>query len=1079
LLLINSVVMLEQQIEGFRLSPQQKHLWLLQQKDNVASVENSDPYRVSVAILIAGKVDLNALKTAFQKVIDRYEILRTSFHCLPGMTVPLQVIDDLYQISISECSFSGNVDSFIARLDNSPLRIETGIPLATNLVNLSSEKHLLVISLSALIADGRSTDLLLSEIASCYSQIVDGKEIEEAGMQYADIAEWQNEILENSDSKSGRDYWKNCQSKVNLWLENSPSDRLSFQPQVTKFHLEDAASIRLAARQCGIDCADFLLAAWQVLLWKISSRSPITISVAIDPRKYAELERSLGLLTKYLPLQSEVTQEQSFATVASQAHRLKAEAEEWQEYFSGLPNTEKNLLPADYPIGFEYQTVSPKIETDGVSFAIYQQYACLDRLKLKLTCLENDAGLDIELHYDPQVFKPEDINSLRERWQILLKGAIANPEIAIGKLEVTSELERKKLLIEFNQTETNYQQDKCIDRLFAEIVERSPDAVAVVCDSEQLTYSQLNAKSDRVASYLQECGISSETPIALCVERSLDAIVGMLGILKAGAAYLPLDSAMPAARLNSILEDAQPQLLLTQPHLNERFSLDICPVISISEAVSTSNPKNITLSPHFIAYIIYTSGSTGNPKGIAVEHRQLLNYLYGILECLNLPVGSSFATVSTLAADLGNTAIFPALATGGCLHVISSDRVMDAEALAAYFENSPVDCLKIVPSHLDALLNSPRAKSILPRQRLVLGGEALSWDLIDRLGQLGAKCQIINHYGPTETTVGVLTYPIGKRDIRSATVPIGKAIANTQIYLLDEYLQPVPIGVAGEIYIGGASVARGYWRNPELTAEKFIKNPFSTYKSVGAQSLAPKTRDLIYKTGDLARYLPDGNLEFLGRIDNQVKIRGFRIELGEIEAALQQHPDITRAVVMAREDTGLVAYLIASQDRDWRGFLSSQLPDYAIPSAFIKLAVLPLTPNGKVDWQRLPAPERIKSNFVPPRTDIEQNIADIWSQVLRIEQIGIEDSFFDLGGHSLSATQVISRLRQFFQLDLPLRYLFDFPTIGQLSEVITQKLAEQVDSEAIAQMLAELEQLSPTEVEEVLAQQGGKRHERP
>ncbi|MBW4617801.1 MAG: amino acid adenylation domain-containing protein [Cyanosarcina radialis HA8281-LM2] len=1150
--------MQEKLLEGFRLSPQQKHLWLLQSQFDEPQRHKEHkgqamPYRVQFGILMEGKLDIKALEIALQKAIDRHEILRTKFDCLPGMTIPLQVIDESYQLSIDECHLDDEeveIDLFLEKVRRSIFSSESC--LQVNLVTLASKKYLLIISLSALMADRISIEILLKEIADLYCHILEGKEIDESPMQYADIAEWQNELLANPDSELGKQYWQKQDfsylRQSSLWFEDSQSDCLDFQPRFLTLKLAGnvAEKMQAIAHKNCVHRPDVLLAIWQVLLWKIIQQPNLIIATASDGRKYAELERSLGLLTKYLPLHFQLEKDLTFTDALQQANRLITEANEWQEYFNWEEIIEPDLPAADYPIGFEYQKVADKFDLAGISFSIYQQYACSERLKLKLTCLESSDRLIAEFHYDTGVFAAEDIANLAQQFETLLDSAIANPEVAIGELEILSESDRHRLLVEFNQTQADYPQDKCIHQLFEEWVERSPNSIAVVFENDRLTYQELNDRSDRLANYLQQLGVRAETLVAIWIERSLDAIVGILGILKAGAAYLPLDPAMPAVRLNLILEDSQPALLLTQPDLVTQFSQNTTPVISLSEVedrefrnqLKTQNStisvgvgeafgeKSLLdrnkLSPECfapttlknLAYVIYTSGSTGVPKGIAVEHRQLINYLYGILERLALPPGSSFATVSTFAADLGNTAIFPALCTGGCLHIIDRDTAMDAEALAAYCDSHPIDCLKIVPSHLAALLNSPFGKSILPRQRLVLGGEVATWDLIDRVRQLSDECQIINHYGPTETTVGVLTYAVASPDPRSTTVPIGKAIANTQIYILNEYLQPVAIGVPGEIYIGGASLARGYWQKLELTAEKFIQNPFLGTEIVGAQGLAPLQEtwgNLLYKTGDLARYLPDGNIEFLGRIDNQIKIRGFRIELGEIEAVLEQHPDVVQAVVTVREDVQgdfqagdnpksdpplpplkkgggiqnpksndkcLVAYLIPSQKpapsiSDLRSFLNSKLPDYMMPSVFVMLEAFPLTPNGKVDRSQLPAPDRVQKTFVAPRNDIEQKIAGIWSEVLSLDRVGIDDNFFDLGGHSLSATQIVSRLRQAFQIQLPLRYLFDFPTVADLGAIVAQKLAEQTDSEVLAQMLAELEELPEEEIKEVLAHQGG------
>ncbi|MEG4093098.1 amino acid adenylation domain-containing protein, partial [Microcoleus sp. Pol12B4] len=553
-----------------------------------------------------------------------------------------------------------------------------------------------------------------------------------------------------------------------------------------------------------------------------------------------------------------------------------------------------------------------------------------------------------------------------------------------------------------------------------------------------ITYRELNDRANQLAHHLQNLGVEPEVVVGICLDRSLETIVGMLGILKAGAAYLPIDPATPADRKALMLEDARVQVLITQQRLAESLPKTQVNIVCIDTDIPTvSASYTPRASSENLAYVIYTSGSTGTPKGVAIEHGQLLNYLYSIQEKLNLPSGASFATVSTFAADLGNTAIFPALCSGGCLHIVSQERATDPEALGEYFRRHSIDCLKIVPSHLAALLTSSQAESILPRKRLILGGEAASWELIQEIRKINPDCLIFNHYGPTEATVGVLTYQVYGEELKgiSETVPLGRPIANTQIYLLDSHLQPVPVGVPGELHIGGSSLARGYLNRPELTAEKFIPNPFG----------APEAH--LYKTGDLARYLPDGNIEFIGRIDNQVKIRGFRIELGEIEAALGQHPDIAQAVVVAREDAPgekrLVGYFVSDRKQapsssELRRFLATKLPEYMVPWAFVTLKSLPLTPNGKVDRRSLPEPDsaraKLEGTFAEPRTPAEETIAQIWGQLLEVEKVGIYDNFFELGGDSISSIRIVAKINQ-AGLRVTPKQLFECPTVAELAAV--------------------------------------------
>ncbi|MEG3918368.1 amino acid adenylation domain-containing protein [Microcoleus sp. T3_A4] len=1069
-------------IEGFRLSPQQRHLWRLQQ-NNPKQI-----YRVRGGILISGNLDKKILKKALQNVVNRHEILRTSFHCLSGMTLPLQAIASIGEVPISEHNLSGlspeeqesKIEALFQQLNLLAFDFERGPLWHISLVTLAQDKHLLLGNFSALIADSVTLKNFTRELSLSYSAYTCQEEAAYEPMQYADIAEWQNELLESEETASGKEYWRklNLESWDLLTLPwEKKNGEAEFLPLVERVEIRGNLlnSLEAIAPQHKSDISAFLLTCWQILIWRLTREQNPIIGVAIDGRKYEELEHSLGLLCKYLPLRCPVQDELNFSQARQQVELNLNEMSNWQEYFSWEEILENEKSSSFWPVCFEFQAEPKNYGNSDVSFSLVRQDACLEPFKLKLSCLRLCNSLSAEFHYDSALFGAADIKRLSQHFQALLESTVKNPEVAISQVDILSDRDRLQLLIDFNQTQKDYPTNKCVHQLFEEQAERNPDSIAVVFESQQITYRELNDRANQLARHLQNLGVEPEVVVGICLDRSLETIVGMLGVLKAGGAYLPIDPTTPIERKALMLEDAQVKVLLVQQRLIESLPKTQVNIVSIDTDIPTTSASYTPrASSDNLAYVIYTSGSTGTPKGVAIEHRQLLNYLYAIQERLNLPSGANFATVSTFAADLGNTAIFPALCFGGCLHIVSQERATDPEALSEYFGRNPIDCLKIVPSHLAALLNCSQPKSILPGKRLVLGGESANWSLIKTLRNLAPSCSVFNHYGPTETTVGVLTYQVefDKIGCDLDTVPLGLPIANTQIYILDSYLQPVPIGVPGELYIGGDNLARGYLNRPELTAEKFIPNPFD------AQSH-------LYKTGDLARYLPDGNIEFIGRIDGQVKIRGFRIELGEIEAVLGQHPDIAQAVVVAREDEmaqkRLVAYLISDQKqapthKEIRNFLTSKLPEYMVPSAFVILKSLPLTSNGKVDRRALPAPDAMRpeltGNFVAPRTNIEEVLAAIWAEVLKIEKVGIYDNFFELGGHSLLATQVISRVRQAFQVELPLHRLFESATVADFAVAIAQKQAEQTDNEILAQVLADLEQLSEAQIQEILAQQG-------
>lgn len=1036
--------MQKETIEGFRLSPQQRHLWGLQQN------KSQQTYRVRGAILITGNLDREILKSALQNVVNRHEILRTSFHCLPGMTLPLQAIASNDEVPISKHNLSGlspeeqesKIEALFQQLSLLAFDFERGPLWHISLATLAQDKHLLLANFSALIADSATLKNFTRELSLSYSACACGEELSDESMQYADIAEWQNELLESEETASGQEYWRklNIESLDLLTLPWEKKNReAEFQPQVERVEIRGDLlnSLEALAQKQKSDISAFLLTCWRILIGRLTRQPNPIIGVAIDGRKYEELEHSLGLLCKYLPLGCPVQDELNFSQVRQQVELNLKDIHTWQEYFTWEETLESDKSNAFLPICFEYETKPEKYGESGVSFFLDRQDACVEPFKLKLSCLSRGNCLIAEFRYDSALFEAEDVKRLSQHFQAVLESALKNPQIPISQLNILSDRDRHQLLVEFNQTQKDYPTDKCVHQLFEEQADRTPENIAVVFDNQTINYRELNNRANQLAHHLQNLGVESESIVGICVDRSLETIVGMLGVLKAGGAYLPIDPAAPADRKALMLEDARVQVLLTQQRLAESLPKTQANIVCIDTDIPTvSASYTPRASSDNLAYVIYTSGSTGTPKGVAIEHRQLLNYLYAIEERLNLPSGASFATVSTFAADLGNTAIFPALCSGGCLHIVSQERATDPEALAEYFRRHSIDCLKIVPSHLAALLTSSVAESILPRRRLILGGEAASWELIEKVRKINPDCLIFNHYGPTEATVGVLTYQVYGEELKgiSETVPLGTPIANTQIYLLDSHLQPVPVGVPGELHIGGSSLARGYLNRPELTAEKFIRHPFDAQAH-------------LYKTGDLARYLPDGNIEFIGRIDSQVKIRGFRIELGEIEAALGQHPDIAQAVVVAREDAPgekrLVAYVVSNQKQapsssEIRRFLGTKLPEYMVPWAFVTLKSLPLTPNGKIDRRSLPEPDsaraKLEGTIAEPRTPAEETIAQIWGQMLEVEKVGIYDNFFELGGDSISSIRIVAKINQSGFRVTP-KQLFECPTVAELAAV--------------------------------------------
>jgi amino acid adenylation domain-containing protein len=935
-----------------------------------------------------------------------------------------------------------------------PFDVEHDSQLRSTLFRLSAQEHILLLSVSALCADARTLKNLVQEINQSYQACLRGEELDDEVVQYTQFSEWQHQLLEDESAQTGEAYWlqqdMSALARLKLPFETKFDHSTAFDVRSLEWQVvpETIAAINALTQQHNTTPATFFLACWFILLWRFTQQRDMIVGTAYDGRNDEDLKPAIGLFAKYLPLWCYLNEQDSLTQLLQSIDQAVHNNLQWQDYFNWEQfetQAESELGVASFPFCFDFDEQTAQHSSSGVVFTLDRQYSYIDRFKLKLSCIQTAETLVTQFHYDVNLFNSDDIQRLVEHWQALIDGVLANPQKAISQLPILSDRQRHQLLVEFNNTQTPVSKF-CLHERFESQVDRVPNNIAVIFEDQQLSYAELNTRADKLAHDLQILGVKPEVRVGIYLERSCDLIIAILAVLKAGGAYLPLDPAFPRERLAFMIEDAQVSVLLTQTSLLKLIPEVTAQVICLDDRnpSSVSHTTSLLHSPSSsnLAYIIYTSGSTGQPKGVAVEHQQICNYVQGILERLNLPEASSFATVSTIAADLGNTALFSALCTGGCLHIISADRAATPQAFAEYCRQHPIDCLKIVPSHLEALITSGNA-DILPRQRLILGGEACTWRLIEIIQQLAPNCVVVNHYGPTETTIGVLTYQVQNlpAHTRMQTVFLGRPIANTQIYVLDQQLQPVPIGVPGELCIGGDNVARGYLNRPKLTAERFIQDPFN--KDENAR---------LYKTGDLVRYQADGNLEFLGRIDDQVKIRGFRVELGEIEAVLCQHPDIQQAIVLLHADEvsnpRLIAYVVsqakgASTAHEWRNFLKEQVPDYMLPSAFVRLKTVPLTPNGKVDKQALPIPDTLKSDqetiFVPPREALELQLTQIWEDLLNVRPISVTDNFFDLGGHSLLAVRLIAQVEKQFQQKLLLSTFLQGATIEHLAGILRQQ----------------------------------------
>ncbi|MBD2360527.1 amino acid adenylation domain-containing protein [Anabaena minutissima FACHB-250] len=1073
-----------EKIEGYQLSPQQKYLWQLQRTNN------NQPYRVQLAVNIAGNLNREIFKLAVAQLVKRHEILRTSFKNVPGLTIPLQVINSENSFYYKEFNLNqldlqtqqAKSDELSEELNTLPFNFESGSLLHIYLLILAPEQYIMLFSLPALCGDVISIQNLVSEINRSYTAYLQSQEITEEPLQYVDVATWQNELLTTADGKFAQNYWQqpgiSAEIDIKLPWEKQVQEIVNYQPQVVSIKISSNLEVNinnlLEKYQSSID--DFLLACWQVLLWRLTGNPELTIGVVFDGRKYQELEPVIGLLAKYLPSKVRLETEQKISDLLEQITENKNEAHQWQEYYNWQTvngNGENTSKLNNLQFGYDCQQVNPQLN----SWDIYQISSCLDKFKLRLSCNYIQGNIQLDFYYDAHLFASENIQSLAAQFERLVESAVTNPEASISQLEILTQRDRHQILVEFNQTEADYPYDKCIHQLFEEQVALTPHNIAVVFDNQQLTYAELNTRANQLAHYLQNLGVGTEVLVGICVERSLEMLVGILGILKAGGAYVPLDPTYPQERLAFMLGDAQTPVLLTQEWLLPSLPHCQASIVCLDkdwENIALQSPENphSSLTSENLAYVIYTSGSTGTPKGTLITHQGLVNYLSWCISAYPLKQGKGSCVHSSIAFDATITGLFAPLLVGSQVQLLPENLGIEALSIALQ-SNSNYSLIKITPAQLELLAQQLSSQIAAGKtQAFIIGGENLTAQHIAFWQKFAPETLLVNEYGPTETVVGCCIYKVPDGKQFSSSIPIGRPIANTQLYILNESLQPQPIGVPGELYIGGAGLARGYLNRPELTAEKFISNPFEEAKS-----------SRLYKTGDLARYLPNGDIEYLGRIDHQVKIRGFRVELGEIEAVLSQHPGIQNSVVVAHEDESgnqrLIGYVVPNskseipKSSDLRDFLKQKLPDYMVPAVLVMLKTLPLTSNGKVDRKALPAPEQVRpelaANYVAPRTEVEQVVAEIWAEVLKLEKVGIYDNFFDLGGHSLLLTQVTSRLYQTFGVELSLRQLFATPTIADLAVIIAQKQVEQADSELLEQMLAELEQMPEDEISSVIS----------
>jgi amino acid adenylation domain-containing protein len=1039
------------------LSFSQEQLWFLHQLTPEEPV-----YNEPCTIRFSGAINVDALEKALNEIIKRHESLRTRFITVDGQPVQAIAPPDTFNLPVMDLRvFPQELrEAEALRIATKEAKLlfdlTTSRLLRATLMQLGDFDYRLFLTFHHIITDGVSIySVFLKELAALYEAFSTGRlsPLAPLPVQYADFAVWQRQWLTQEILESQLDYWK--QQLADLPVLQLPYDhprpkkgtfRGARQSLVLSFDLTQA--LKTLSQQEGVTLYMTLLAAFKTLLYRYTGQDDIVVGTFSANRNRPELEGLIGYFLNTLVLRTDMSGTPSFRELLGRVRQVTLGAYAHEDLpFEKLVQTlqpERNLSQNPlFQVAFAPQPPMPSLNSE---WTINQLDIQTDTAKfdLLLDVEERPEGIIGRLEYNTDLFDANTISRMIGHFQTILAGIVTNREQRVSELPLLTEQEQHQLLFEWNNTTKEYPQDKCIHQLFEEQVERSPDAVAVVFEGEQLTYRELNARANQLAHYLQTLGVGSEVLVGICMERSLEMVVGLLGILKAGGAYVPLDPAYPRERLAFMLEDTQTPVLLTKARLVESLPQHQARVVCLDtdwEVIARQSEENPTSSvlPDNLAYIIYTSGSTGKPKGVAVPHKAV-NRLVFNTNYINLQPLDVVAQVSNCSFDAATFEILGALLNGARLVVITKDVALSPKEFADQLREQGITVLFLTTALFNLLAREvPSAFSSV--QHLLFGGEAVELKWVKEVLKNGSPQRLLHVYGPTESTTFTTWYLVQDVPEGAITIPIGCPISNTQVYLLDEKLQLVPIGVPGELYVGGDGLARGYLNRPDLTAQKFIKNPFSN-----------ESGSRLYKTGDLARYLPDGNIEYLSRIDHQVKIRGFRIELGEIEAVLSQHPGVRETVVIAKEniagDKQLVAYIVPHQEpvptnSDLRRFLKEQLPEYMVPSAFVTLESLPLTPNGKVDRRALPEPElrpELELTFVAPRTPIEEMLASTWACVLGIEQVGVHNNFFELGGHSLLATQVISRVRDTLAVELPLRSLFEAPTVASLAAHVENSL---------------------------------------
>jgi amino acid adenylation domain-containing protein len=1074
------------------LSFAQELMWLLDQLTPGVS-----SYNVPRVFRIRGALNIPALHRALNEIVSRHEILRTKYAIVEGK--PIQVINETSSIDLEVIDLRAFPDDqreaeaqrMATELSDRGFDLSQDLLLRTSLLRLGEQEHILIMVSHHVASDGWSKGLIFRELESLYEAFRAGKPspLPKVALQYGDFAVWQRSYLQGEVLDKLLGYWKRQLDGAPALLE-LPTDhpRPSIQSGrgkrlPAKFPKALANALKELGRKEGATLFMVGLAAFKVLLHRYTGQKDIVVGTPISGRTRTEVEGIVGYFSNSLALRSNLAGDPTFRELLQRVRKTTLDAYSHQDMpFEKLVVELKPERTLSYsPI---YQTMfsvvtaqMEELKLPGLDVSTLFIDRGTAKFDLTLGMRETPDELLAGIEYSSDLFEPATMTRMLGHWRTLLEGIAANPDRRLSQLPILTDAERHQLLVEWSGPRVDYPDQACLEHFFEAQVERTPEAVAVVFGEERLTYRVLNERANQAAHLLRKTGVGKGDFVAILAERRPEFLIAMLAIFKAGAAYVPIDPNYPKDRVQYFLTKSQTptvfsraglidyyaEVLLACPHLKTIICFDSKPQSASFQknpeapavydcvdldAQPRHNPDPLN-QPDDPLYMIFTSGSTGLPKGAIIRHNGAVNHIYAQYHALGLNQELAFLQSAPSSSDISVWQFLAPVLIGGKTVIIDEADLLLPEKMFAIIKENRITIVEIVPALLKVFLeyvaSLPEEQRKLPDLKwLMVTGESAPVELVNTWFQLYASIKVVNAYGPTEASDDIAQLILeGPLPANKKTVPIGRPLGNLNLYVLDNHLQLVPIGVPGEICVSGVGVGVGYWKDEEKTRSSFVPNPF------------PGTSgEVIYRTGDLGKWLPDGNLEFLGRIDHQVKIRGYRIELGEIEAALGQHAAVREAVVVAREDTpdnkALAAYVVPGQEPrvsagNLADFLKQKLPSYMVPASFVFLEKLPLTPNGKVDRKALPVPGRdsaCKKSFVPPRTPVEELLAGIWAEVLKIDRVSIDDDFFELGGHSLLATQVISRVRRALQVELALRNIFETPTVAGLALTVFQNLAE-------------------------------------